>query len=104
MHILLLLLYYYFLITANEGVILFVWRWNRIGIVDYSLGKSMSQPVVSSSSLSKLTGSASSVGGGGSGMTTGSDIERIMAKIEQDNRVLAELDKSRATISKSHNY
>lgn len=36
-------------------------------------------------------------------MTTGnsgSDIERIMAKIEQDNRVLAELDKSRATISK----
>ena len=32
--------------------------------------------------------------------TTG-EIDRIMAKIEQDNRILAELDKTRSTIGKS---
>ncbi|KAI9559005.1 hypothetical protein GHT06_015794 [Daphnia sinensis] len=71
-----------------------------LAVSNYNLGKSMSQPVVSASSLSKLTGNA---GVGNShmihGSAGGSDIERIMAKIEQDNRVLAELDKSRATIS-----
>jgi hypothetical protein len=49
--------------------------------------------------MSKLTG----INSGGSSSSSShhhSDIERIMAKIEQDNRVLAELDKSRATISK----
>lgn len=77
-----------------------------LAVSNYNLGKSMSQPVVSVSSLSKLTGN----GGAGvsnnsshhhmiHGSAGGSDIERIMAKIEQDNRVLAELDKSRATIS-----
>ncbi|XP_045028907.1 uncharacterized protein LOC116921277 isoform X4 [Daphnia magna] len=76
-----------------------------LAVSNYNLGKSMSQPVVSASSLSKLTGN----GGAGvsnnsshhhmiHGSAGGSDIERIMAKIEQDNRVLAELDKSRATI------
>lgn len=81
--------------------------FNNLKKLDYNLGKSMSQPVVSASSLSKLTGN----GGAGvsnnsshhhmiHGSAGGSDIERIMAKIEQDNRVLAELDKSRATISK----
>lgn len=29
--------------------------------------------------------------------TKGTEIERIMAKIEQDNRILAELDHSRST-------
>lgn len=33
---------------------------------------------------------------GGGSMAT--EIDRIMAKIEQDNKILAELDKSRATI------
>jgi hypothetical protein len=68
-------------------------------LLDYNLGKSLSQPVVSTSSMSKLTG----INSGGSSSSSShhhSDIERIMAKIEQDNRVLAELDKSRATISK----
>ncbi len=66
----------------------------------------MSQPVVSASSLSKLTGGGSSNNSSTShhvASSSGSDIERIMAKIEQDNRVLAELDKSRATISKFSN-
>lgn len=31
------------------------------------------------------------------GATKGTEIERIMAKIEQDNRILAELDHSRST-------
>lgn len=31
-----------------------------------------------------------------------SEIDRIMAKIDQDNRVLAELDKTRSTIGKSN--
>ncbi|XP_046645489.1 uncharacterized protein LOC124336002 isoform X6 [Daphnia pulicaria] len=76
-----------------------------LAVSNYNLGKSLSQPVVSTSSMSKLTG----INSGGSSSSSShhhSDIERIMAKIEQDNRVLAELDKSRATISSgysSHN-
>lgn len=34
------------------------------------------------------------------GPATSSEIDRIMAKIEQDNRILAELDKTRSTIGK----
>lgn len=65
---------------------------------------------------------ASGVGGGGGGVGVGSglggfpnaspltgsanlenaatEIDRIMAKIEQDNKILAELEKSRSTIGK----
>lgn len=32
--------------------------------------------------------------------TTNSEINRILARIEQDNRILAELEKSRATVGK----
>ena len=32
------------------------------------------------------------------------EIDRIMAKIAQDNKILAELDKSRATIGKNGAY
>lgn len=35
--------------------------------------------------------------GGSGGGGKGTEIERIMAKIEQDNRILAELDHSRST-------
>lgn len=35
---------------------------------------------------------------GGEGGAMATEIDRIMAKIEQDNKILAELDKSRATI------
>lgn len=35
--------------------------------------------------------------GGQSWSNKGTEIERIMAKIEQDNRILAELDHSRST-------
>lgn len=34
--------------------------------------------------------------------TLPSEIDRIMAKIDQDNRVLAELDKTRSTIGKNN--
>lgn len=34
------------------------------------------------------------------GVQSSSEIDRIMAKIEQDNRILAELDKTRSTIGK----
>ncbi|XP_046456234.1 uncharacterized protein LOC124203590 isoform X6 [Daphnia pulex] len=71
-----------------------------LAVSNYNLGKSLSQPVVSTSSMSKLTG----INSGGSSSSSShhhSDIERIMAKIEQDNRVLAELEKSRATITVS---
>ena len=34
------------------------------------------------------------------GVQNSSEIDRIMAKIEQDNRILAELDKTRSTIGK----
>ncbi|XP_049839037.1 RIMS-binding protein 2-like isoform X9 [Schistocerca gregaria] len=37
------------------------------------------------------------------GTATSSEIDRIMAKIEQDNRILAELDKTRSTIGLSSN-
>ncbi|XP_046980704.1 class E vacuolar protein-sorting machinery protein hse1-like [Schistocerca americana] len=37
------------------------------------------------------------------GTATSSEIDRIMAKIEQDNRILAELDKTRSTIGLSNN-
>lgn len=39
----------------------------------------------------------SSAMGGQSWANKGTEIERIMAKIEQDNRILAELDHSRST-------
>lgn len=39
----------------------------------------------------------SNMGGGQSWGNKGTEIERIMAKIEQDNRILAELDHSRST-------
>lgn len=48
-------------------------------------------PVVSSSG-------GSSSGSGGPPHTHPSEIDRIMAKIDQDNRILAELDKTRSTI------
>ena len=32
------------------------------------------------------------------------EIDRIMAKIEQDNKILAELDKSRSTIGKTFTF
>lgn len=39
---------------------------------------------------------------GGRASTLPSEIDRIMAKIDQDNRVLAELDKTRSTIGKNN--
>lgn len=36
--------------------------------------------------------------------TLPSEIDRIMAKIDQDNRVLAELDKTRSTIGENNTY
>lgn len=36
------------------------------------------------------------------GVQSSSEIDRIMAKIEQDNRILAELDKTRSTIGKCY--
>lgn len=38
----------------------------------------------------------------GRASTLPSEIDRIMAKIDQDNRVLAELDKTRSTIGKNN--
>lgn len=38
----------------------------------------------------------------GRGSTLPTEIDRIMAKIDQDNRVLAELDKTRSTIGENN--
>lgn len=38
----------------------------------------------------------------GKASTLPSEIDRIMAKIDQDNRVLAELDKTRSTIGEKN--
>lgn len=54
---------------------------------------------MTSSSYGVTSGQIVGGGGGGTGGWTnkGTEIERIMAKIEQDNRILAELDHNRAT-------
>ncbi|MPC46054.1 hypothetical protein E2C01_039763 [Portunus trituberculatus] len=48
-----------------------------------------------------ITGSSSTgFTGAGGAENASSEIDRIMAKIEQDNKILAELDKSRSTLGK----
>lgn len=49
---------------------------------------------------SGFTGSSPLPGTGGTDNAS-SEIDRIMAKIEQDNKILAELDKSRSTLGKA---
>lgn len=49
---------------------------------------------------SGFTGSSPLPGTGGGTENASSEIDRIMAKIEQDNKILAELDKSRSTLGK----